>query len=209
MGQAVSTGSPEFVEAARVVALLMMDKLRDDGTLGVRQRQQLRRALLVASEELDWASLRASLEERIAAARRDVEELVILGIQGLEKEVANVLEEKRGEMGRLQELVESIRTLAADPDTAFPVTLEYSHTGRNGSRSVATKAEVLTVNDAKEAAAAADALERKLDGYEKLRVQMVEELKERSRTLREMKKEVSQVAPAFQGMMVEVLATLA
>lgn len=209
MREAVSTGSLELEEAARTVALLVMDKLRDDGTLGVRQRQQLRRALLVASEELDWASLRSSHEDRVAAARKDVEELVVLGVQGLEKEVANVLDEKRGEKARLEKLVESIRSLAEDPETTYPVTMEYSHTGRDGSRSVATKAEVLVVNDAKEAAAAADALERKLDGYEKLRVQMVEELKERARTLREMKKDVSQVAPAFQGMLVEVLATLA
>ena len=209
MREAVSTGSPELEEAARTVALLVMDKVRDDGTLGVRQRQQLRRALLVASEELDWASLRSSQEDRVAGARKDVEELVILGIKGLEREVANVLDEKRGEKARLQEVVASIRTLADDPETTFPVTMEYSHTGRDGSRSVATKSATLVVNDAKEAVAAADALERKLEGYEKLRVQMVEELKERTRMLREMKKDLSQVTPAFQGMMVEVLATFA
>jgi hypothetical protein len=99
--------------------------------------------------------------------------------------------------------------LAADAKTEYPAEVEYSHTARDGLRRLVTKTEALTLADADEATSAAATLEKRLEGYAKLRDQMLEELEERQRQIDEMRDGLSGFVAASNRLVVEVLATLA
>lgn len=191
------------------MALLALEKLRQDGTLGVRQREQLRRAFSAAADELDWSSMPGSNDDRVAAATSDVEELAAAGALSLERDLAEMLEEKKAEMEQLEGIVASLERLAADEETSYPTEVVYSHTARDGTRRLVTKTETLTLNDADEARAAAAKVEKRLESFAKLRDQMIEDLEQRQAQLDEMRHGLSGFVASSNGLVVEVLATLA
>lgn len=191
------------------MALLALEKLRQDGTLGVRQREQLRRAFSAAADELGWSSMPGSRDDRVAAATSDVEELAAAGALSLERDLAELLEEKKAEMEQLEGVVASLESLAADEQTSYPTEVVYSHTARDGTRRLVTKTETLTLNDADEALAAAAKVEKRLESFAKLRDQMIEDLEQRQAQLDEMRHGLSGFVASSNGLVVEVLATLA
>lgn len=201
--------TPELTKAGRKMALLALEKLRQDGTLGVRQREQLRRAFSAAADELGWSSMPGSRDDRVAAATSDVEELAAAGALSLERDLAELLEEKKAEMEQLEGVVASLQSLAADENTSYPTEVAYSHTARDGTRRLVTKTETLTLNDADEALAAAAKVEKRLESFAKLRDQMIEDLEQRQAQLDEMRHGLSGFVASSNGLVVEVLATLA
>lgn len=201
--------TPELTKAGRKMALLALEKLRQDGTLGVRQREQLRRAFSAAADELGWSSMPGSRDDRVAAATSDVEELAAAGALSLERDLAELLEEKKAEMEQLEGVVASLESLAADEQTSYPTEVVYSHTARDGTRRLVTKTETLTLNDADEALAAAAKVEKRLESFAKLRDQMIEDLEQRQAQLDEMRHGLSGFVASSNGLVVEVLATLA
>jgi len=202
------TGTPELKEAGRRLASLALEKLQQDGALGVRQREHLRRALATAAAALGWDLIPGSKTDRMAAATKDVAKLADVGAHLLERDLADLLTEKKGEMLRLKKVAKSVQKLAADSDASYPAEVEYSHTARDGSGGLVTKTETLTLSDAGEALNAATTLEKRLEGFAKLRDQMLEELKHRQRQVGEMRHGLSSFVESSNGLVVEVLATL-
>ncbi|MEX2466084.1 MAG: hypothetical protein WD995_04195 [Gemmatimonadota bacterium] len=201
--------TPELNEAGRIVARLALDKLKQDGTLGVRQREQLRRAFSTAAEALAWDAIPGDKDDRVAAATSDVAVLAAQGAQALERDLRELLDEKKAEMEQLAEVHASVQALAADAKTTYPTELEYTHTARDGLRRLVTKTETLTLADADEALSAAATLEKRLEGYAKLRDQMLEELETKQRQIDEMREGLSGFVASSNRLVVEVLATLA
>jgi len=209
MRKTVIEDTPELTEAGRIVARLALDKLKQDGTLGVRQREQLRRAFSTAAEALEWDAIPGDKADRVAAATSDVAALAAAGARALERDLEELLDEKKSEMEQLEEVHRAVQALAADEAAAYPAELEYSHTARDGLRRLVTKTETLSLCNAEEAASAAAQLEKRLEGFAKLRNQMLEELKEKQRQVGEMQHGLSGFVAASNRLVVEVLATLA
>lgn len=201
----MAADTPELGKAARTLASLALAKYRQDGTLGVRQGEQLRRALATAADALDWDSIGGSTADRTAAAASDVAEIAESGAELLESDLEELLAEKKGEVKEIARVVESVQKLAADPSASYPTEVEYSHTKRSPSGSLITKIETLTLNDAGEALAAAATLEKRMEGLAKLQGQMLEELKEKRRQVREMRLGLPGFVESSDGLVTELL----
>lgn len=200
--------NPELNETGRTLASLALERLRQDGSLVVRQREHLRRALATAGEMLDWSLIPGERMDRAAAVKKDVKALAEYGAKALDSDLARQLEEKRAEISALEEVTSTLRALAADADAEYPAEVEYAHTGRDGQRRLVTKMETLTLADADAASSAAATLEKKLEGYAKLRDQMLDDLEQDRRQIGEMREELGSFVAASNGLVLEVLATL-
>lgn len=199
---------PELNEAGRTLACLALDRLRQEGALVVRQREQLRRALTTAGEVLDWGLIAGERTDRAAAAKKDLAALAELGAKSLEHDLARQLEEKGAEIDALEDVTRTLRALAADTDTVYPAEVAYTHTARDGQRRLVTKLETLVLADAEAASTAAASLEKKLEGYAKLRDEMIQDLHQGRRRIGEMREELGGFIAASNGLVLEVLATL-
>jgi len=199
---------PELNETGRLLASLALERLRQDGSLAVRQREQLRRALAAAGEVLDWSVIPGERGDRAATVKKDVTALAELGAETLADDLARQLEGKKVELKALEEVTHTLRALAADSGAAYPTQIVYAHTGRDAQRRLVTKTETLTLADAGEATSAAATLEKKLEGYAKLRDEMIEDLHRERRQILEMREGIGSFVAASNGLVLEVLATL-
>ena len=200
--------NPELNETGRMLASLALERLRQDGSLVIRQREQLRRALATAGEVLDWSIIPGERSDRAAAVKKDVAALAEFGAETLEQDLAQQLKDKKAEIKTLEKVTEQLRALADDADTEYPAEVEYAHTGRDAHRRLVTKIEVLTLKDADEATSAADSIEKKLENYAKLRDEMLEDLKQERRQLGKMREGLGKFVADSNGLVLEVLATL-
>ncbi|MEK9502705.1 hypothetical protein [Gaopeijia maritima] len=194
--------------ASRTIASLALQHLRQDGTLRVRQRDQLHRALATAAEALDWTLIPGDGAQRLQAAAQDMQRLTRAGADALERDFAERLDAKKAETKTLRKVMGSVRALADDDDTSFPAEISYAHTARNGSHGLYTKVETLTVRDASEVEGAAAALEKNLDKFDKLRTEMLAEMKLEKRQIEEMRKTVASFVGASNSIVDDVLAAL-
>jgi len=208
MQSTLMNGSPELADAGRKLAQLALEKLRQDGSLGVRQREQLRRALTTAADALDWDSIPGSRTDRVAAVTRHVAALAEAGADSLEQDIADLLDDKKAEIAELEKVARAVRKLASDEGASFPAEVEYSHTARDGTRTLVTRTETLVLGDADEALSAAATLEKRLEGYAKLRDQMLEDLERRQEQVGEMRHGLSGFVAWSNVVVLEVLATL-
>jgi uncharacterized protein YoxC len=202
------TQSPELDEVGRKLASLALERLRQDGRLKVRQREQLRRTLATAANAMDWVLIAGSTADQVTRATSDITALADAGANSLERDLAEKVADKNGEMEQLKDVARSVQELAADADTSYPTEVEYSHTARHGSQQLVTKTETLTLGDADEAQDAAARLEKRMEGWERLRDQMLQELEHQRRQIDDMKATLSSFLDASQGLVREVLATL-
>lgn len=201
------TDSPELNEVGRALASLALARMRQDGSLRVRQREQLRRALATAADAMGWVAIAGSTEDRVTRAKRDVAALADAGAHALERDLADEVAGKKSELEQLKDVARSVQKLAVDAGASYPTEVEYSHTARHGTRHLITKTETLTLSDADEAQNAAATLEKRMEGWAKLRDQMLEELKYKQGQIRDMKGTLSGFLDASQGLLGEVLAT--
>ncbi|MEX1257157.1 MAG: hypothetical protein WEG36_06020 [Gemmatimonadota bacterium] len=201
------TRKPELIETARTLASLALQRLHQDGTLRVRQGEQLRRALATAATALRWDSIPGSKDDRVAAATKDVAELADAGAQLLERDLVDQLTGKKGEVLQIKKVAKSVHKLAANSAVSYPTEVEYSHTMRSGQRGLVTKTETLTLNDAAEALNAAATLEKRLVGLEKLRDEMIKELKDRQRQVKEMRQGLPGFVRSSNGILAELLTS--
>lgn len=199
--------NPQLDSASRTMASIALQKLRQEGALRVRQREQLHRALSTAADAMDWTLIPGSATDRAAAATKDMARLTEAGAEALAQDVVALLDEKKAEVSQLKKVVNSFNALAKDGAT-YPSEVSYSRTARNGSQGLYTKVETVTVSDASEAVSAAAALEKKLDSYSKLRDEMLVEVKVKKRQIEEMRQTVPAFAESSSGIVLNVLATL-
>jgi hypothetical protein len=178
--------------------------MEQDRQLRVRQREDLRRALASAAEFRGWAATGA---DPMASAIKDVKILTKAGSHFLAKGLEQELADKKTEVAQLKKVADSIHKLADTEDWEKPVEVSYCHTVRDGT-GLATKTQTLILADAGEARDAAALIEKKLDNWEKLRVLMVEDLKQRRRQVDEMEDSISAFAESSRGVVDDVLAIL-
>ena len=200
--------NPELNQTSRTLASLALERIRQDGSLVVRQKEQLRRALATAGEVLDWSLIPGERTARAAAVKKDVAALAEFGAETLDHDLVQQLKEKKAEINALEDVTTALRALAADSDAEYPAEVEYAHTGRDGQRRLVTKMETLTLADADEATSAAASLEKKLEGYTKLRDEMLVDLEQGRQKIGEMREELGSFVAASNGLVLEVLATL-
>lgn len=199
---------PELEAVSRKMASLAVQKARQEGALKVRQREQLRRALATAAEELGWDLIPGDKSDRVAAVTRDMTQLADAGAKSLERDLVGLLDDKKNELKELKKVVKSVNALASDKKAEFPAEIDISLTARNGTRGLFTKTETLTVNDADEALGAAAKLEKRLDNVAKLRDEMLVELKAKLRQITEVRRDADKFVEASNPIVLDVLATL-
>jgi len=199
---------PELHAAGRTLAFLALERLRQDGALPVRQREQLRRALVTAGKVLDWGQIPGERTDRAAAVNRDMAALADFGAKTLDHDLARQLDEKGGEIDALQDMTRTLRALAADPDASYPAEIAYAYTARDGQRRLVTRTEALVLANADEASDAAALLEKRLEGYAKLRDQIVEDLARGRRQIDVMREGLGSFVASSNGLVLEVLASL-
>ncbi len=191
-------------QAALKLASLAMAWMKQDRQLRVRQREELRRALARAAEFRGWAAIGGDPME---SAIKDVKSLTKSGSNFIAQELEAELADKKIEVSQLREVAISIHELAGTADWGDPVEVSYSHTVRAGDGR-ATRPETLNLVDAGEAKEAAATIEKRLDTWEKLRGQMLDDLKRRQRQVNEMRDSISAFAESSRGLVGEVLAIL-
>jgi hypothetical protein len=179
--------------------------MNQDRRLRIRQREELRRALAKAADLRGWAA--AAGADPMALAIKDVKSLTKAGSQFLAQDLRDELADKKVEVSQLRELAESIHELADTADWEEPVEISYSHTAREGD-GLATRTQTVTLVDAGEANDAAAAIEKKLDSWENLRIQMLDDIKGRQRQVKELEDSISAFAESSRGVVGDVLAIL-
>jgi hypothetical protein len=199
--------NPELSDAGRQLATLALDKLRQEGTLGVRQRELLRRALTTTGDAFEWNRLQGSETVRANAAAKDVAALADFGADLLEKALTEELATKKAEVQQIKKIQASIQKLAKDSRATYPAEFVYQHSARDGSGGTVTKTVTLTPNNAEEALAAVATLEKRMEDFAKLRDQMLVQLENRRRLVREMKKGLANFVTAAHGLVLDVLST--
>lgn len=199
---------PEVLELGRKVALLALERTRQDGSLNVRQRDQLRRALAQAAEARGWVLIPDGTADRVTRATQDLAMLAEAGALALMSDLGEEVAAKNDELNRLREVAQAVQSMAASERTSYPAEIEYSHTARQGSQNLVTKTETLTLSDSAEAQDAAASLERKMEGWAKLRDQMLEELARREHQIEQTRRSLSGFVEASRSLVGEVLAVL-
>jgi cell division septum initiation protein DivIVA len=204
MKRRVDTRSAAARPVARELASLALAWSTQGRELRVRQRERLRRALTAAADFLGWSTLGRN---RVEIAILEMETLANAGVRSVADDLERELKEKRTELPRLRKTAEALHALADETNLDAPVEFSYCHTARQGDELV-TKTETVTIADDREATEAAQAIERRLDAWDKLRVQMVDELKQQRRRVEEMSDSLSEFASSQRSLVREVFAIL-
>lgn len=193
---------------AREVTSLALVRLKQGGRLNVRQREDLRRALASAGEQLEWGMTAAHSDDPVAAVTSTVKRLVRSGARSLKREVAEDLTEKKREEKQLEKVIEQIRSLAADSSVEYPVEISYTHTARDAASGLVTKTETLIFENADEALQAAKKIEKRMGRWSKLRTQMLDDLKQRQKRVGDVTSNLSEFVDSSRGLLRDIIVTL-
>ena len=199
--------SPEIQEVARQLASLALAQVEQEGPLGVRQGEQLRRALATAGEALGW-TVAAGSGESVAAASKDVMAIAKSGARAMARDLVEELARKRTEPDQIGDTAASARKLSEDADAAYPAEITYSYTVRDASQGLITKTETLTVNDAREALSAAESIDRSIPGRTKLADLMILDLEQKQVRLDQSARGLSDFLKSSQNVLREVIVNL-
>ena len=195
-------------EITRCLANLSVRRVKKAEALNVRRREQVRRALRLAGEELGWAQVVALRDDPLEVAARDVQQMLRSGLRSLKQVVSRETAKKEAEGERLEEVLETVRTLAEDPDLEYPVEITYTRTAKDAGQGFVTKTETIEVGDPEEAKTAAKKMEESLPLWAKYRQEMLEDLHRRRQSLDEASRHVADVIDSWKGLFREVLVTL-
>lgn len=195
-------------EIARELTTLGLVHVKQDGLLNVRQRETLRRALAGAADALAWDVKAATSSDPRGEAVKDLKKLVQAGAQTLKSEVADELSVKKSEEKQLEKVVESLEKLVEKSEKAFPSDLTYFHTARDVTQGFFTKTETLTLNDATEAKDTLQTIQKSLNRWGKLRVQMHEELQQTQKRLGILSGDMTDFIDSSRALLDELLLTL-
>jgi hypothetical protein len=199
-------GSPELLQVSRQLAQLAV--AQHENPLSPRQREELRRALATAGEELRWSETRASGDDPVAEVTPDVTALTENGFELLEQDLVEERARKQTEVARLTDVARSTRELAENPNAAYPAEITYSYTVRDPFHRLITKTATSKVSDPREALGAAVSLDKSMEGRTKLTDLMVIDLEERRGRLRAMRRTVPEFVESSRELLAEVIANL-
>lgn len=200
----MDTRSPETSQLAHELASLALAQVKQGGHLTLREREELRRVFASAAELLDWATIR---QDPVETATKDLLKLARTGARLLTREFRDEVASKEIEMAQLETVASSLHKLAKEADFTDPIEISYSHTGRKPPQGLVTRTETLTLTDAVEAADAAQTIEAKLETWDKLRREMLDNLGDRQRQLDEMKRSLPAFVESSKGLVRHVMST--
>ena len=200
--------NPEIQQVARQLAALALARMLQDGPLGVRQIEQLRRALATAGDALGWAGRVAGGADLIADVSKDVLSMSKSGAKTMAKELAEELVRKRDEAAQLAAAAERARQTSEDADATYPTEIVYLYTVRDASQNLVTKTETVQVNDAREALSASETIERNIASRGRLTDLMVLDLQKKQVELDQMTKTLQDFVKSSHGLLREVLVNL-
>jgi len=200
--------APELQEVGRQLATLALAHGEQDGLLGVRQSEQLRRALAKAGDVLCWTGTAASTTAVVVEVSKDVLAMAKSGSKAMERDLAEELAAKEIEMTQLTDKAAAARELAEDPNASYPAEIIYSYTVRDAYQGLVTRTETVTVNDAKETQSAADGVERNLPGRGELRDLMIVDLKQQQVQLDVMTRTLPDFIKSSHDLLEDVISTL-
>ena len=203
-----SARSDDYRRLGRQVAAIALIRTGQGGRLNVRQKEELRRALLEAGEALLWDEMAVKGKNPLDAIADDLGKLTKSGIRVIEREVEADLKDKKSEMKRLVKVVEGARKLAEAKDDAFPTDISYSHTARAAAQGLVTKIETVEVTTQDEATSCADSIEKSMNRWEGLKDQMIDELQKKQALLTKLRGELPDFVKAQRTMLREVVAIL-
>lgn len=146
-------------------------------------------------------------DDPLETVNDDVKKMLQSGVKALKQGVEDELKEKRREGARLDKVVAKLEKLADDPE-AFPVELEYEHTARKTGEVFPIKTQTLSLDGPEDALKAAKKLEKSLPRWEKIRMEAIEDLKQRRKTLDAMRKNLSDVMEGWQSLVRDVVVTI-
>lgn len=189
------------------LAAIAVARVKQQGRLKVRQREQLRRAIARAGETLGWAATAPFKSDPVAELSKDVAKLVRKGARRMKRNVRHELAEKEAEISQLKEVVATVEELADNPDS-LPAEITYSHTARHASQGLVTKTETLVLEDEDEARKAAKKMKKRIKRWRKYRDQMLEQLEEERQYLTTTTSSLSEFVDSSRGVVGEVLATM-
>ena len=198
-------GPTELAEARRKLASLALE-WRQNGALGLRHHEVLRRTLSFAGQALGWDVLPGSSTDRLSAAKTDVTKMAKGGVDLLSDDLSEVLDRKKTEMAALKKVAETVKEMANDPKAQYPADVQIAFTARNGLGHLITKSESLVLRDGTEASRVADDLVRRETDRTRLRDEMIEKLKLSQRELGDLKKELPSFVEWARPILADVLA---
>jgi len=207
-GIAVNGEGSDMREIALSLAKLGVRRVKKADALSVRRREQVRRALAEAGEALGWPRVAALRDDSVDVAARDVKKILRRGVRSLKRKASRQLAEKEAEGQRLEEVLETIRSLGEDPDLEYPTVITYTRTAKDPVRGFATRSETLEIGDAEEAKKAAEKMERSLPRWAKHREHMIENLRRRRQSLDEASRQLGDVVESWRGLFQEVLVIM-
>lgn len=189
------------------LAAIALARIKQQGRLKVRQKEQLRRAIARAGETLGWAATAPFKTDPVAELSREVGKLVKRGARRMKRNIRQELEEKESEIKELKKVVKQVEKLADDPDS-LPTEVTYQHTARHASQGLVTKTETLELEDEEAARKAAKKMNKRIKRWTKYRDQMLEELEQERQYLRDTTKNLSEFVDTSRPVLGEVLATM-
>ena len=200
--------SPEVKQVARDIAVLALERHKQELRFKVRQREQLRRALVKAAEMLQWDTNGIESDDPVEVASKDVMKLVRAGQKQLAKELEDEVAEKKAEAQQLKKVAKTLLKAAKDKKTEWPYMLTYNYTAKGPTQGLVTKVAELELEEPQNAEDAAATIEKKLPRWTDLKDQMVVELKKKQAVLEEMRKGLPEFVDSSKGLLSEVFAIL-
>ncbi len=198
--------SPELVEVCRQLGALAL--ARQESPLGVRQLEQLRRALTTAGDALGWTEAAAGDADSVVEVDKDIMIMAKGGAKFMAIDLAEELARKRTEVSRIHDAAASALKLSEDPDASYPAEITYSYTARDATKGTVTKMEALTLNDAREALSASESIERSTTSRGKLADLMIIALEQQQVELDAMTRTLPDFLESSQGLLHEVIVNL-
>lgn len=205
--KAMLTIAPELDQVSRELASLAVAQLAQEGHLGVRQGEQLRRAVATAGDALAWTSVTGDTD-LVLKASTDVLTLTKGGAKAMARDLAEELASKKTEMARIDESSEYAVKLAESTKTTYPAEVTFSYTVRDAFGDLITKTEVLVVNDEAEAMSASATVLRNITGRTKLKDLMIIDIQQKQAHLEATTKALPDFLRSLQALLNEVIANL-
>lgn len=200
--------SAELRDVSRQLASLALAQVEQEGHLGVRQREQLRRALAAAGEALGWAGRVAAIEDAVAEISKDVMTMAKSGAKAMARDLAEELAAKKTEISQIRRAAASVNKLAENKKTTYPTEITYCFTARDATGDLVTKTETLPMNDAEEALSAVATIQKNPTGRTKLKDLMIADLKQKQKQVEVMTNTLSDFLEYSHDLMRDVLHNL-
>ena len=200
--------SPELHDVSRQLASLALAQVEQEGHLGVRQREQLRRALATAGEALGWAGRVADSEDGVAEVSKDVLTMAKGGAKSMARDLAEELAGKKTEIAQIRRAAASATKMAESKKTTYPAEITYSFTVRDATGDLVTRTETLPMENSEEALSAAATIEKNPTGRLKLKDLMIADLKQKQKQVEVMTKTLSDFIEYSHDLLRDVLHNL-